>query len=80
MQVGKQILTSVPQSKLAAQFSGAAQMNLDRDGRIFIDRNPDIFKHVIDYLTTDKEYLFNTSDQNIKKQLELELEFWKIPD
>ena len=36
--------------------------------------------HVIDYLTTNQEYLFKTSDENIQKQLGLELDFWNIPD
>ena len=55
MQIPKGTLTSVHQSKLAVMFSGAAPLNKDKDGRIFIDRNPQIFAQIIDYLGKNRE-------------------------
>ena len=80
MKIGRDTLTSVPDSRLAAMFAGSVSSNYDKEGRIFIDRNPDIFKHVIDYLTSNQQYLLNTQDKNIKTQLDLEIQYWNISE
>ena len=47
--VSKKLLTSVPGSALAAMFSGRHEISKD-DGKYFIDRDPEMFKHLIQYL------------------------------
>ena len=47
--ISKNLLTSVPDSILEAFFSGRHQ-TLKVENRIFIDRDPDMFKHIIRYL------------------------------
>lgn len=43
-------LTSVPDSKLAALFSGSNAIEQDADGTYFIDRNGSTFGYILDYL------------------------------
>ena len=52
IQVRKSVLCSVPDSMLEAMFSGRFSYK-EIDGRIFIDRDPEIFKLVINYLRND---------------------------
>lgn len=48
--VTRELLTSIKGSLLEAKFSGRCKVTKTKEGRIFLDRNPKIFKHVIDYL------------------------------
>ena len=49
IQVNKSILCQVPDTPLEAMFSG--RFNYKKvDGKIFIDRDPDMFKPLINYL------------------------------
>ena len=47
--VSKSLLTSVPDSPLAAMFSGRHKVH-ERDGAVFIDRDPEVFSLLISYL------------------------------
>jgi hypothetical protein len=76
--VTKDLLCSVPGSALEAMFSGRHSVKKVR-GRIFISRDPELFKHLIKYLKNSMEYLprFETSyDTNLFYR---ELDFWGIP-
>ena len=57
-------------------FSGGQALNLV-DGRVYLDRNPKIFKLMIDFFRDGKEITDFKNDQ--EKELYLaELEFWNI--
>ena len=44
-------------SALAAMFSGRwDETNKNKDGRVVVDRNPDIFKFVIEFLQNGHKY------------------------
>ena len=46
---------------------------------VFVDREPEIFKHLLAYLRTDRKYLpTNFISEDLKKQIEFELRYWKI--
>ena len=47
--VRRSVLCQVPGSALEAMFSGRHQL-AKIDGKVFVDRNPDTFIHVVDYL------------------------------
>ena len=47
--VSKKVLTSVQGSSLEAMFSGRHELPLV-DGKIFVERNPKMFEHLIQYL------------------------------
>src|SRR5690242_7992587 len=43
-------LTKHPSSMLAAMFSGRHPLVRDKEGRPFLDRNPELFKLILEYL------------------------------
>lgn len=53
MEVPQDILTKVEGSSLEAMFSGRHDIE-DEDGLVHFNRDPDIFKLVIDFLASDK--------------------------
>ena len=51
MTVGRYTLTKVKESKLSEMFSDITTTGNKNEGdRVFLDRNPLIFKYIIDYL------------------------------
>ena len=50
--IQRDLLTSVPGSIMEAMFSGRHPVK-EVDGMIYLNRNPDLFKHVIQYLRDD---------------------------
>ena len=46
--------------------------------QIYLDREPEIFKNVLDYLRSDRKYLPNDISLDQKKKVELELKHWNI--
>lgn len=54
-------------------FSGRHQLS-EIEGRIFVDRDPDLFKLMINYIRNGGL----TYNQEEEKRLEIELKFWSI--
>ena len=74
--VSRKLLTSVKGSNLEAMFSG--RHNLEEiDGNAFIDRDADIFKHVITYLRNDRMDL-EIQDPFQKKLFDAEVKYWDL--
>ena len=62
--ISKRLLTSVPDSALEAFFSGRHQVELV-DEKIFVDRDPKIFRQLIIYLHSGmKTIKFNSDQEN----------------
>jgi len=62
-------------------FSDKAVLKPDEDDKIFMDRNPVVFGHVIDYLRSDRRELPIDISNDLKKQIEKEISYWKVyPD
>jgi len=60
MTVGRSTLTKIQNSKLAKMFmdqQNATKAGKKDEGRIFLDRNPVIFRYIIDYLQSDLKFL-----------------------
>ena len=55
--IGKSTLTSVQPSELQAMFSGQRILETDAQGRVFLDRDPETFKYLINYLSSDRQVL-----------------------
>jgi hypothetical protein len=54
-----------------------SQLRLDDQGAIFIDRNPEHFTHVLDFLRLDKSYKLPVTNEMIKYVFD-EAQFYKI--
>ena len=48
--ISRKALTKYPHSMLGAMFSGRHTVARDAEGRVFLDRNPDAFAYVLDFL------------------------------
>lgn len=70
------MLCSIPGSALDAMFSGRHELT-KVNGRIFIDRDPIIFKLVIQYLRSNFKIPLIT-DKSIYKLFIQELDFWQL--
>ena len=66
MDIGRATLTSVEGSKMAEMFLEGVLLKKVKGGKVFIDRNPQIFAHVIDYLRTDRKKLPKNVSENIR--------------
>lgn len=73
--VSKKLLCTNPGSTLSAMFSG--RHDLPRvNGAIFLDRNPKVFVHVINYLRSGRNPLLE--NKNDEMLYEAELNFWGL--
>ena len=70
------LLDKVADSPLAAMVSGRHKLNL-KEGAIFVDRDPDVFMLLIDYLRNDF-HMPPIKDEFLKGRFEFELDHWLI--
>lgn len=64
-------------SDLAKLFSGKVDVNETNSGEVFLNRNPEIFMLMIDYLENGFK-IGPIPDDHKMAQFKLELEHWKI--
>ena len=69
-------MTSVPETALDAMFSGRHKLT-KIDDRIFIDRDPEIFKHLISFLRSDCKKI-ELESKELAKKFRTELDFWGL--
>eukprot|EP01125_Pyxidicula_operculata_P012270 TRINITY_DN4028_c0_g1_i2.p1 TRINITY_DN4028_c0_g1~~TRINITY_DN4028_c0_g1_i2.p1 ORF type:complete len:309 (+),score=42.96 TRINITY_DN4028_c0_g1_i2:22-948(+) len=74
-------LTSVKGSMLEAMFSGRHQLQPGSDGRFFLDRNPDLFKRILQYLRDGLLQLpsFDAKGKVTRQALISEFDYFCIP-
>ena len=71
------ILTSDKGSNLCKMFSGKHEHKIV-DGKVFLDRDGDTFKMVINYLRNDQELIPEFDTKNQEVMFFKELQFWEI--
>ena len=76
--VSRQTLRKIKGSALDAMFSDRHSLKRTGDGTIFIDRDPEIFKLVIEYLRNGKKPVI--LDREVRMRFERELDFWILVD
>ena len=74
--VRRSLLCSVPGSALEAMFSGRHHLP-KFEGKIFVDRNPVVFSHIIDYLRNNMQLPEGLDKLEIGK-IDLEIQFWGL--
>ena len=72
IKVCRKVLTSVPDTALAAMFSGV-HLVAQTDGAIIIDRDPESFQYLLQYLENNHHW----PDTDYQQQkLQSELDYW----
>ena len=77
MRVSRSVLTRVEGSALEAMFSGRHQLK-EIDGRIFVDRDADVFGMVVSFLRNGLDYP-QVDDKSLMKRFNSELKYWGLP-
>lgn len=70
-------LTKYPGSMLEAMFSGRHRFTQDRKGNYFIDRNPEIFKLILEFLRIDNFPFFQSPNERVA--FFRELDYFGLP-
>ena len=78
--VSRELLTSIKGSKMETVFSGDHTLHVLPNKRIFLDRNPQIFEHVLQYLRTRRSHvpINNNLESNLRELFEMEVKFWEL--
>ena len=78
MKVLLSILTTVPKSHLAQKFSPwNLEKEVMRDGSVYVDSDPYIFKQILDFLYSGQS---PPHDSSSYQKFVQELEFWGLVD
>lgn len=72
-------LCRYPDSKLAMLFSGQQELRRRPDGRVFIDRDGEMFKYVLHYLR-DGDLHVESLDRTVREQLKLEAIYFGLSE
>lgn len=73
--VGRDLLTSVKGSLLQVTFAGDHGLKLLGNGRVFLDRNPQIFDYCLQYLRSGRSFIpkSTAANPNIRELFEMEV-------
>ena len=51
---------------LSEMFKDDANLRKDIDGNVFLDRDPEVFKHTLNYLRNNREHLPQDISEDLK--------------
>ena len=71
-------LTKIRESRLAEVFCGKIELGQDKDCRVFIDSDADVFRHVLNYLSFDRTWLPPKEDITMRNLVEAEIKRWGL--
>jgi len=74
---GQRFTTSVNTLQGASFFQNLDHLPRDGDGNIFVDRDPDLFRHVLTYLRTGRVFL-QEWDKSLRERLYYESEYYQV--
>lgn len=74
----KTTLTRYDDSLLGRMFSGRHDLANDEEGRVFIDRNGELFEHVLDFLREGTAWVA-PDDATLMLRLEKEFDYFQLP-
>ena len=70
--MGLDTLTSIKDSLLSAHFQRGNMSNR----QVYLDRDPEVFGHVITYLRSGRQFLPSHVSLDMKKKVEIEIKYW----
>jgi hypothetical protein len=77
----KKTIANIPDSYLSVITRTKVGVDKDRDGNIFIDKSPDTFKFILEYhRNQDIKTIQKLIPFNLLKQLQIDCDFYMIPD
>merc|ERR1719482_1404988 len=79
-QTSAETLKSVEDSFFSSLASGRVPQKREKDGSIFIDRNPKHFQYVLDYLRCNGEGFTPPTSKTAQDELRAEADFYGLPD
>jgi len=53
-------------------------LKTDEGTKIFLDRDPEVFTHVITYLRSGRVFLPENADEDMKKKVHFEIKYWQL--
>jgi N-acetylneuraminic acid mutarotase len=74
----KTTLTRYEESLLGRMFSGRHELATDEEGRAFIDRNGELFEHVLDFLREGPAWVM-PDDATLLLRLATEFDYFQLP-
>lgn len=74
----KSTLTSYSSSILCAILNGKHTVSYDKDGNIFIDRDPKLFEYILNYLRDPNQLDIERLDKVTRRRLYIELDYYCI--
>jgi hypothetical protein len=74
----KTTLTRYDDSLLGRMFSGRHDLATDEEGRVFVDRNGELFEHVLDFLREGTAWVA-PEDTTLMIRLEKEFDYFQLP-
>merc|ERR1719419_142049 len=72
-------LRSIKGTFFDKMFSKGANITITEDGEYFIDRNPDTFGYVLDYIRNG-DLLIKTTDENVRMEVLDDAEYFELPE
>jgi hypothetical protein len=71
-------LTRFPDSMIATMFSGKHTMCTDEKGNYFIDRDGELFRHILNFLRNPEEFEFQKLGQELFRNLQSEARYFGL--
>jgi hypothetical protein len=71
-------LTRVPDSNIGRMFSGRFPVQVNDDGRIFIDRDGTYFQYILNYLRDPEGGMVKLKDKEQMDELKIEIEYFGL--
>ena len=76
IQTSLNTLTKIRESRLEQVFSGKIAHGVDKEGNIFIDVDPNAFRSMLNYVSSDRAWL--PADADARKLAENEIKRWGL--
>ena len=54
------------------------QSGRDADGNFFIDSDPEVFRHVLNFLSYDRKWLPSSESGDLRNLVEIEIKRWNL--